>query len=127
MATTKFLVFYRQVNPHISNLEAAMILEKAYYPLLIGMLGKAYVPQAIIKNLDQSIDLMPLILAAHEQDPECGEYFSDHENCAEDTEETGHYTEWDIQEITEIKAARQQKLLDEQAEKLKPIIVLKHY
>jgi len=61
------------------------------------MLGKAYVPQAIIKLLDSSVDLKPLILEAHENDSEADEYFSDHEEDEIDyKEEQRHYTEWDI-------------------------------
>jgi hypothetical protein len=78
-----------------------------------------------VRLLDPTLDLMPLIIEAHDKDPECGDYFSDDEHDPDDREEIRHYTEWDIQEVTEIKAARQQKLEEQQIEKYKPIVEVK--
>jgi len=126
MASSKLCVFYKQVSPYIDPIQSIQILEKAFYPMLAGMMGKAYVPVDACYYFDRNFDALSYKVEAHMNDPESGEYMG------EDFDEDGDkehqdqvYTEWDRQEITEIKKIREQKLINSLEEKLKPVIVYK--
>ena len=129
MASRQLMVFYRQVQSLVDEpLQAVAVLEKAYYPVLVGMLGKAYIPKRVCYYFDCKFDVYPLLEAAYEQDPECDEYDSQDEQLGENVYGDSHtqvYTEWDIQTTEEIKKNYENKKAEEDRERFLPIVVYK--
>lgn len=134
MASSKLMVFYKQINSQVQIKYATQILEKAFYPVLVGMLGSAYVPEKVHQIFDLHIDLEALKHEAHLHDPDAGEYYPDYENNRHYNQEDKEflyrnevYTEWERQEITDIKAhlAERTHKVNEDSEILKPLLLIK--
>jgi len=128
MASQQIMVFYRQVkNLFTYSSQAVAVLEKAFYPVLVGMLGKAYISKAACSVFDW-IDVYPLLAAAYEKDPDCDEYYEQNEDGDRDLNEPYKvYTEWDRMSIEEVKTSQAERKAQAQqnAERLLPIIVYK--
>ena len=102
MASSKLMVFYKQINAQVDIYYATQILEKAFYPVLVGMLGSAYVPEKVHQIFDLHLDLEALKHDAHLHDPDAGEYYPDNDNGRYNMQEEKEflyrnevYTEWE--------------------------------
>ena len=101
MASNKLMKFYKQIHPNLNIIYATTVLEKAFYPVIVGMLGSAYLPECVfVEHFNAKLDLGELKTNAHRLDPYAGEYMSDYDEDEENEHEVREvYTEWDIQEI----------------------------
>lgn len=106
MASTKLMTFYKSVHPYISEDDCCGILERAFYPVLVGMLGKAYLPKHACRSFNLDLDMTQMIAEAHEREPDC-DYGSDEADEDDYQRHPQFYTEWDREEITDIKKNRE--------------------